>query len=121
MTYVPDLVKLSKLETQFDPDLQCVQHITYFSKNNRKRRNVRKEDKWKRKKRLGRGGFETVWLEQCIFGDKQGELRAVKEVPKHGSVDVNRELEAIALFSHAKVGLTSVLPLLNIVSALTSL
>ena len=100
---VPDLVKLSKLETQFHSDPDYTQHTTYVCESHRDRRRVRKEERWKRKKRLGRGGFGTVWLEQCILGERKDELRAVKEVPKHGPGDFNKELEAVALFSHTKV------------------
>ena len=56
-------------------------------------------------KELGRGSFGTVWLERCIQGNSKEEVRAVKEIQKVGSGDYFRELEAIALFSHTKVGL----------------
>ena len=59
------------------------------------------------RKRLGRGNFGIVWLERCIHGDSKGKLRAVKQIEKLESCDYNRELEAIAFFSHSKVSLLS--------------
>ena len=103
MTSIPDLIKLSKLETEFHSEPDYVQHVEYVFGSNTERKKVRKEERWKRKRRLGRGGYATVWLEQCIDGDKKEKLRAVKEIPKIGSIDYNKELEAIALFSHSKV------------------
>ena len=102
MTPVPDLVKLSKLETTFLSADQT-QHITYVSGSSTERRKYRQEERWKRKKRLGRGAFGSVYLEGCVDGPKGGELRAVKRIPKHESGNYYRELEAIALFSHSKV------------------
>ena len=103
MPTIPDLVRISKLDTQFYANPECVQHIKHISGNTPRQRRVRKEEKWIRVKRLGRGNFGTVWLERCIEGDIKKEERAVKVVPKVGSGDYYRELEAIALFSHTKV------------------
>lgn len=109
MTHVPDLVKVSKLNTQFLSDPDCTQHIIeYVPEGNKDRRKVRKEERWKRKKKLGRGAFGIVYLEQCIQGDKKNELRAVKELPKQESENCYRELEAIALFSHPQVTTISI-------------
>ena len=105
-TLIPDLVQVSKLDTQFNLDPQYTQHVRYVSSSITKQRRIRKEEKWKRERRLGQGGFGVVWLEQCIQGDSKGEVRAVKKVPKLESVNCNRELEAIALFSHSKVSTT---------------
>ena len=105
MTPVPDLVRISKLDTQFYLDLGHTQHVKYVSGNTTTQRRVRKEEKWKKERRLGRGSFGIVWLERCIEGDSKGEVRAVKKILKLESSDYYRELEAIALFSHAKVSL----------------
>ena len=103
MTPVPDLVRITKLDTQFFPDQKCTQHVKYVTKSATERRKVGKEEKWTRGERLGRGSFGIVWLERCIQGDMKGEVRAVKKVQKLDSKDYYRELEAIALFSHTNV------------------
>lgn len=105
MTSVPDLVRISKLETQFRSNPKCTQHTKYESRISTNQRYVRKEEKWTKVKRLGRGNFGIVWLEQCIQGDNKGEKRAVKQVQKLDTSDYYRELEAMALFSHSRVGL----------------
>lgn len=106
MTPVPDLVRISKLDTHFHSNPDYILHVKHVAESPAKQRKVRKEERWKRERRLGRGGFGTVWSEKCIQGDNKGELRAVKEIPKHESYDYYRELEAVALFSHSKVILT---------------
>jgi hypothetical protein len=103
MTTISDLVQVSKLETQFYSDPEYTQHVHYVSGNTSRQRRVRKEEKWRREKGLGRGSFGIVWLERCIQGDSEGKVRAVKKVQKLESSDYYRELEAIALFSHSKV------------------
>ena len=104
-TSMPDLVQVSKLDTQFNLNPQYTQHVKYVSSSTTKQRRARKEEKWKRERKLGQGGFGTIWLEQCIQGDSKGEVRAVKKLLKLESSNCNRELEAIALFSHTKVSL----------------
>jgi len=103
---VPDIVRLSQLDTQFSSSPEYTQHIQYVPENTRERRRVRKEERWKRTRRLGRGSFGDVWLEECIQGDTKGEVRAVKKIQKLDRNHYYRELEAIALFSHHKVGLS---------------
>jgi hypothetical protein len=60
-----------------------------------------------REDNLGTGAFGTVWLEKLITENGEEKYRAVKEIRKrvHGSkiIDYNRELEAIAKFSHQRV------------------
>ena len=102
MTPISDLVQLSKLETQF-LGLEYTQHVQYISGSTASQRKVRKEEIWKSGGELGRGGFGVVKVERCIRGDSQGKVRAVKTVPKLGSSDYYRELEAVALFSHRQV------------------
>ena len=105
MSSIPDLVRISKLETQFHSDPEYVRHVEHISGTTPRQRRIRKEEIWTRVKELGRGSFGIVWLERCIQGDRKEEVRAVKEVQKLESGDYYRELEATALFSHAKVGL----------------
>ena len=104
MPPMSDLVKLHKLDTQFDSNY--TRHFRYVRSSGADRKRIWKEERWKRQRRVGRGGYGTVWLEECIYGDPKGQLRAVKEIAKHESGDFNRELEAIALFSQDEVGFT---------------
>ena len=103
MTAIPDIVQDSKLEAAFYLDPEHTQHTHYVSGNISNQRRLRKEQRWKKEKELGRGGFGIIWLERCIQGDSKGEVRAVKKIQKLESSYYYRELEAIALFSQTKV------------------
>lgn len=104
MPPIPDLVRVSKLDTQFCSSPEYTQHVQYVSGSTLKRVRVRKEERWRKKRGLGRGAFGVVWLEQCIHGDDgEGKVRAVKKIQKPEGNSYHRELEAIALFSHIKV------------------
>src|ERR1700712_1173712 len=103
MPPVPDLVWVSKLDTEFSSSPAYTQHVHYISGTTSRQRRIRKEERWKRERRLGNGSFGVVWLEKCIHGDGEGKVRAVKEIQKLDSSDYHRELEAIALFSHSRV------------------
>lgn len=105
-----DLVRDSKLETVISNNGALVQHISYESNPRMRQRRLRKEQTWKRVRELSGGGFGCVWLEERLDGDDGGgTFRAVKEISKiqpqgqHLSINYNRELEAIAKFSHSKV------------------
>ena len=100
-----DLVRDSELTTRFGDG--TVQHIYYVSNRNARQRRIRIEETWRRERELGNGTFGRVWLETCVSGTKTGEVRAVKEVSKNAAstaIDYGRELEAIAKFSHDRVG-----------------
>lgn len=71
-----------------------------------------RKEVWKRKKRIGSGGFGTVWLETCIEGQdsEDNKYRAVKvlQLPTDSPFSqaisqYGRELEALAKFSQSKV------------------
>jgi serine/threonine protein kinase len=97
-----DLVRDSKLHTEFPSGI--TKHVKYVSSRSARQGRLRVEESWKRQQTLGRGSFGQVWLETCISGPDQGKLRAVKEIAKGGSaIDYERELEAIAKFSHSNV------------------
>jgi hypothetical protein len=101
MFSIPDLVRDSKLETAF-LDQKTVH--TFIEPGGRR---SRREECWKKVKLLGRGGFGDVWQEQCVAGKEKGTMRAVKVIKKQShSVDLNRELEAIAKFSNSRVRYT---------------
>jgi serine/threonine protein kinase len=101
-----DLIRDSKLETAF-ADGDTV-HSFRSSNSSAGQRRRRTQERWTRESQLGSGSFGTVWLEKCVEGQKLGQLRAVKEILKPEgtrTIDYERELEAIAKFSHEKVRL----------------
>ncbi|CAI6094766.1 unnamed protein product [Clonostachys chloroleuca] len=102
-----DLVRDSKLDTSFTgEDVVCHTSYTFHPRNRHNRIVV--EEKWKLERYLGRGGFGQVDLQKCVQGPKEGELRAVKMIVKNPfndetkKINYDRELEAIAKFSHEK-------------------
>jgi hypothetical protein len=105
MSRVSDLVQDAELQTRFHPEYTV--HIYTESGPTVRERAILREEHWKRQKFVGGGSYGNVWLEQCVEGQREVELRAVKEVVKspHDSkqIDYNRELEAISKFSHRKV------------------
>lgn len=105
MSRIPDLVRDSKLETRFHA--RYVSHRYLDSGISSHQRAVVREEYWKREKYIGGGSYGSVWLERCIKGEQGHTIRAVKEIPKSEQsqkpVNYNRELEAIAKFSHHKV------------------
>ncbi|KAK5732208.1 hypothetical protein LTS12_027161, partial [Elasticomyces elasticus] len=100
MTLVPDIVRLSELDTQFSSDPLYTKHVYYISTPGR--RADRQEERWQRQEELGRGAFGAVYLEVCVFGNKRGDVRAVKKFQKSKESNYHKELEAIGLFSHPK-------------------
>lgn len=105
MARLPDLVRDSKLETRFLPDFSVETVHTYHEPT--QRRVVSVSEHWKRQRKIGGGGYSTVWLENCPKASRHGvQVRAVKQIETGGRfarIDFNRELEAIAKFSHPKV------------------
>jgi hypothetical protein len=101
-----DLVQDSRLETEF---LDGSTVHTFIEPYGRNRRMSRKEY-WRLERHLGRGGFGDVQLERCTAGENKDMMRAVKIINKQSGstrrrpMDFNRELEAIAKFSHNRVG-----------------
>lgn len=112
MPRIPDLVLDSKLETRFASD-EYTCHFYNESGTTSRQRTVQREEYWKRQKHIGGGSYGSVWLEECIQGRSEVQLRAVKQITKPPTssrlIDCYRELEAIAKFSHPKVG-SSTLP-----------
>lgn len=108
MARLPDLVRDSKLETHFLPDSSVETVHTYLESDpTSQQRLVTRSEHWKRQKKIGGGGFGSVWLEKCTKGGRRGiEVRAIKQIEidrRSARIDYNRELEAIAKFSHWKV------------------
>src|SRR5579862_9446933 len=105
MPPVSDLVRDSKLETTFHE--KYTQHVYHVSGANPHQRKIRKEECWGKCRNIGIGSFGSVQLEKLITNGSEEKYRAVKKIKKsiqHSSaIDYNRELEAIAKFSHEKV------------------
>ena len=105
MPAIPDLVRDSKLETEFHREY--TQHVYYISGHDPRQRTLRREERWKKEKHLGAGSFGTVWKEKFVTESGDIKYRAVKEIKKSAqgssAVDYSPELEAIAKFSHPKV------------------
>ncbi|VUC36342.1 unnamed protein product [Clonostachys rosea] len=101
-----DLVRDSKLDATFTDDVVCHTSYTFHPRNRHHR--ILVEEKWKAERYLGRGGFGQVDLQKCVQGSKEGQLRAVKKIVKkpyddeNKKINYDRELEAIAKFSHEK-------------------
>ena len=101
MRQLPDLVKDSELETSFPGGLTVHFYNEYIG-----RRRVRREERWRQEKYIGRGSFGNVHLEQRVGGDSHDvKLRAVKTIGKSNLKDSHfvAELEAMMKFSHLKV------------------
>lgn len=100
-----DLVQDAELQTRFYPEYTV--HIYIESGPTVRERAILREEHWKRQRFVGGGAHGSVWLERCEKGQREVELRAVKEVVKcpHDSrhIDYGRELEAISKFSNRKV------------------
>ncbi|KAJ5692033.1 Tetratricopeptide-like helical [Penicillium macrosclerotiorum] len=113
MARVSDLIRDSKLETHFLPD-HTVETVHTFQESDpqSRRRLVTRTEHWRRERSpIGQGGFGSVWLERRTKGGpsgatvQEGAVRAVKQInmnSQHGSIDLDRELEAIAKFSHPR-------------------
>jgi len=98
---LPELARDSHLETQLMPE-----HTVHFFTETP---TITRQEVWKRTRRIGVGGFGTVWLEKCVRGHQPGNdvARAVKVIHLSGGpsavVAYGRELEALAKFSQRKV------------------
>ncbi|KAH0551390.1 hypothetical protein GP486_007397, partial [Trichoglossum hirsutum] len=99
-----DLVRDSKLETTFCKEY--TQHVYHVSGANLRQRKIRKEERWEKCRTIGSGSFGSVQLERLITDSSEEKYRAVKKIKKStqqsSAIDYNRELEAIAKFSHEK-------------------
>ncbi|KAJ5246737.1 Tetratricopeptide-like helical [Penicillium chermesinum] len=73
-------------------------------------RDMTRSEYWRRTRKIGSGGFASVWLEECTFsqglgGPREGKLRAIKQIEFDNqlrSTNYKHELEIIAKFSHLK-------------------
>lgn len=46
-------------------------HVYIESGHTALERTARREEYWKRGKHIGRGSYESVWLEQCVEGKRE--------------------------------------------------
>jgi hypothetical protein len=97
------LLQTSKLQTTFDPKVNAFVQTTTDDDG------ITQVEHWRRQniRPLGRGAYGAVFLEHCIEGHPEVQLRAVKQIEKHPldskPIDCHREVEAILRFSQRKV------------------
>ncbi|KAI1416097.1 kinase-like domain-containing protein [Hypoxylon sp. FL1857] len=101
---MPELVQDSRLEVTFYPNASVPNRTIHTRPSSRR---TIKNEIWIREKRLGAGGYGTVWLERRDTGGRRShEYRAVKELrirsPRKSNEDYVRELEALAKFSQER-------------------
>jgi hypothetical protein len=102
-----DLILDSKLNTRFESGF-TVHTYRQVSNNSERRIVVQREEYWRQISQIGSGAYGSVWLEKCVQGHQDVELRAVKRVSTRPlrsgrEIDYNQELKAVAKFSHDKV------------------
>jgi hypothetical protein len=101
-----DLIQDSKLDTWFDSGFTV--HVYQEVSTSSGRKVELRKEYWRRVSLVGAGSYGRVWLEKCVQGHRDVEIRAVKQVSIRPlgtgtHIDYGRELEAIAKFSHNKV------------------
>ena len=103
-----ELVRLAELDAQVSENQDVTIHENgagqAWDESRERQRSV-----CRRGRKLGSGGFGTVYREDCVAGELSGAVRAVKCIAlntnTHGkrSVDYGRELKAVAKFSQKQV------------------
>jgi hypothetical protein len=104
MALPPDLVRDSRLSTHLHGPETI--HTYLESDPSSGKRIVAKTEHWQQHGKIGNGAYGSVWLEECIKGERGARFRAVKQISLDsvsGPVDYTRELEAIAKFSSSNV------------------
>ncbi|KAK4574843.1 hypothetical protein LTR86_001685 [Recurvomyces mirabilis] len=101
-----DIVQLAKLDAEVSSDGLTTRH-KYRTTARWGYGSVEKEAVWKRVSAVGSGGFSTVYKEEAVSGEMIGALRAVQSIHKPllqhaGTINYERELEAVARFSQQK-------------------
>ncbi|KAK3678205.1 hypothetical protein LTR78_002301 [Recurvomyces mirabilis] len=101
-----EIVQLAKLDAEGSSDGLTTRH-KYRTTARWGYGSVEKEAVWKRVSAVGSGGFGTVYKEEAVSGEMVGALRAVKSIYKPllrraGTINYERELEAVARFSQQK-------------------
>lgn len=100
---LPDIVIDTQLEVRLEGN-----RTLYFNHIGDEAAGIRPErraDEWRRERKIGSGGFGTVWLERSI--SKREQCRAVKEISCRAKTGLPNkfyhELEAIGKFSQEAV------------------
>lgn len=73
----PDLVRDAQLQTEFLSEGR-IRQTTRESASNEETDSAQRVQVWKRAQTIGRGAFDTTWLETCVEGTCKGQVRAVK-------------------------------------------
>jgi serine/threonine protein kinase len=100
---LPDNVRDFKLDTRFI-NRREVAHL--YDDPDAPPSSPRREEYWKKEKRIGGGGQGEVHLQKCTSGGRTYTHRAVKVIPIRESGIKRRflrELETITKFSHPRV------------------
>lgn len=88
-----------KLDTHFTNGR--IEHVYNECDKSSGKRVIERREQWKRMRRIGRGSYGEVWLEECVEGGQIGSLRATKDIWSYGQINYARELEALSVFSKA--------------------
>lgn len=108
-----DLVEDTRLECRIESNRVIqIRYNTYRARNYRRQEEVIWE--WPGR-RLGQGGFGTVFVQERLLGDQE-ERRVVKSIDKGvpfdaDQIEYRQEIEAMAKFSHEKVNTAEVVVL----------
>lgn len=107
MSRLPDLVRDSRLDTEFRDGYTIHRFDESDDDENNDEQSAHRTEYWKKEKLIGRGGTGKVTLQQCVQGGKDPNRRrerAVKTISRSdiGS-DYEAELEAMAKFSQKRV------------------
>lgn len=87
------------LEANFERDANGQQRTTHPASSSSLMQGT-----WIRKRKIGKGAFGTVWLENHLDSRRAGAVRAVKQIRKTSlSNRPERELQVIAKFSQEEV------------------
>ena len=100
---LPDLVRDTRLETEFQGDFTIHSYTT--SDPDTLRRVKKQKVYWQKDKEIGKGGYGSVHLEKQREGPLAGKphLRAVKRIRHATHRNWVHELEAMAKFSIERV------------------
>ncbi|KAJ5355481.1 Tetratricopeptide-like helical [Penicillium cataractarum] len=110
MARISDLITDSKLPASFLPDcsVETVHRFQESDPASRQRLVIRPEH-WRRQRKIGGGGFGSVWLEECTQGGRLGAMpvRAVKQINvdmRLGPIDYNPPGQLLIAMEYLELG-----------------